>query len=243
MVFLKESFIWILAIIISFVGTIGSFIGINILQEALFTTDEYIMWVMNGNISFFIPVYVLTFMWGSFYLLDKVFHRKRNDTIPMSRMKRSYFSRFRKLLISIFILGNIVILYTFVISITVINKENMVVHSFLQPLGKEYRYQDITEIYTGIHGKGNNFSYSEGDFYYFIKMNDGKKIDLAIMGGTSIIDDDTDEGHPFFIIEKLDQRFVAMKIHKDASMKNISLLKNHYDPIYIEKVQNIMKNN
>ncbi|MCD8501470.1 MAG: hypothetical protein LRY71_07065, partial [Bacillaceae bacterium] len=91
---------------------------------------------------------------------------------------------------------------------------------FLNPTGTEYSFEEIVEINTGVYGKKRDyrfFRHTQGDFYYFITLNDGTIINLMEVGGTK---DDINE---HFILEEIDKMLVALGIPKTSSMENFEL--------------------
>lgn len=110
---------------------------------------------------------------------------------------------------------------------------------FLHPQGKEYSFEDIERIDTGIVGKGFHipFTFSKGEYYYIAELKNGKKIYLTEVGGVK------DDEHEFFIIEELDHQFVNMVIPEESSTDNFQYLAKNYDLIYSDSVLRTLENN
>ena len=240
----KRILLWVLTlivwIIVPVVGTVAIFIGIGIIQEQLFVPKEYIIWVVSPVINL-IFIYELLLIGGLIFFWYRHFWKKRKPTTRSE--KHSFFSKNKKSIISVFVVGNLVLLYTIITAVTVITNDKIIVHSFLSPQGKEYSYNEIVQIEAGVYGKRKVFQSSKGDFFYIIELADGKKVDLTMMGGGYEDSDSDDEVHEVFIIEELDKVFVKMQIPKSASMENYQYSTKMLDPIYTEAIKNALENN
>lgn len=210
--------------------TIGIFVLIAFLQQAFFVPKEYVIWIFRSPYSGLVFIFEIYLFVGYFYLFNKDFR----DTLRYGK----FFSRNRKIIISAVITGTLLLLYTVITPVTVVKADKIVNYSFFTPQGKEYSYNDISKIQTGVYGKGRSslFGHSKGEFFYIIELKDGTRIDLAEVGGTP---QDEDER---FIIEKLDRQFVDMNIPKEASMKNFEYTKKNLAKIYTDKIRNILEN-
>ncbi|WP_413303502.1 hypothetical protein AA0X95_26225 [Bacillus sp. 1P10SD] len=210
--------------------SIGIFVLIAFMQEALFVPKEYIIWIFRSPYSGLIFIFEVYLFVGYFYLFNKEFR----DAWRYGK----FFRQYRKIILTAVAAFTIVLLYTFITPVTVVKADKIVNYSFLTPQGKEYSYKDIVKIQTGVYGKGRSsvFGHSKGDFFYIIELNDGTRIDLAEVGGTPKDEDER------FIIEKLDIRLVSMNIPKEASMKNFEYTKKSLAKIYTDKIRNILEN-
>ena len=131
-------------------------------------------------------------------------------------------------------------MYTALFDVTVITNNKIIDYTFLSPKGKEYSYNDIVKIDTGVYGTKPyvplQFTHSRGEWFYIIELNDGTKIDLSQVGGSKIDDD------PRFIIEKLDRQYVNMNISKVSSMDNFEYCAKDLAEIYSNKIRDILLN-
>ena len=210
--------------------SIGIFVLIAFMQDTLFVPKDYIIWIFRSPYSKLVFIFEVYLFVGYFYLFNKEFR----DTWRYGKFLKKY----RKLLLASITAFTIVVLYTVITPVTVVKVDKIVNYSFLTPQGKEYSYNDIVKIQTGVYGKGRSslFGHSKGDFFYIIELNDGTRIDLAEVGGTKKDEDER------FVIEKLDRKFVAMNIPKEASMKNFEYTKKSLAKIYTDKIRNILEN-
>ena len=188
MYLLKEILLWIMMIIVVVISMIGVVIGITIIQEKVFVPDELITWVVNLPTFNLIFIYELIMILGVFYLWDRFFVKKWG--VSRRRERHAVFSKYKKIIISFFVIGNLVLLYAIVTAMTVVTEDEIIVHSFASPQGKVYSYHDIVEINTGVYGKNKPFMHSKGDFFYIIKLEDGTEIDLTEMGSSTAESDE-----------------------------------------------------
>lgn len=222
--------------IISFITiiilTIGIYILIVAIQEKLFVPQEYIMWIFKYPANRLVFIYIFYLIFGFFYIFFMDFRKWLGTTFKSSKRK----------LLSIFIIFNIVLFYIVISSVTVITNNKIIDYSFHSSEGREYSYNDVVKINTGVYGKKKLYlpsffaHYSKGDFFYIIELEDGTKIDLAELGGVK------NDEHPYFIIEELDIQFVKMDIPKVLSMENFKYSTEHLDKVYTDKIRNILEN-
>ncbi|MEH7746511.1 hypothetical protein V7659_15895 [Neobacillus drentensis] len=227
---LKAVILRVLAIIALFLLSIGIFILLSFIQETVFVPKDYIIWIFKRPYSGLVIVYEIYLMCLFFY----VFYKDLRDTWRNGRL----FKKYRKPVITAFITFNIVLLYTITSAVAVVTKEKVINYSFFSPQGREYSYNDIVKINTGVYrtGRPSLFKQSKGEFFYIIELNDGTKIDLTEVGG---VNNDEDER---FVIEKLDKQLVNMDIPKESSMKNFEYTKKDLAKIYTDKIRNILEN-
>jgi hypothetical protein len=230
---IKIIFLYILSLIAIVVLTIGIFILIVTVQEKIFVPEEYLLWIFKYPASRIMFVYELYFFAGFFYIFHKEFRRMLWEV-----SSKDFFKKHRKQIIPIFLTLNVALFYIIVSSVTVITNNKIIDYSFLSPQGREYSYNDIASINTGVYGKKRfPFTHSKGDFFYIIELKDGSKIDLTEVGGFK-----NEEEHEVFIIEKLDSKLVKMNIPKVSSMENFKYSTEHLDKIYTDKIRNILEN-
>jgi hypothetical protein len=227
----------LLAFILRFLGfvaiillSIGIFVLIAFMQEALFVPKEYIIWMFRSPYSRLVFIFEVYLFVGYFYLFNKEFRDVWRYGV--------FFKKYKKIILTAVTAVTIVMLYTVITPVTVVKADKIINYSFFSPQGKEYSYNDIVKIQTGVYGKGRSslFGHSKGDFFYIIELNDGTRIDLAEVGGTMKDEDER------FVIERLDRRFVEMEIPKEASMKNFEYTKKSLAKIYTDKIRNILEN-
>lgn len=153
-------------------------------------------------------------------------------------VKNSWRQRNKKRLYITFIMINIVLFYMILTSVTVLTNTKIIDYSYLAPQGKEYSYNDIVEIQTGVYGDQfyPPFTHSKGDFFYIIELVDGSKIDLTEIGGVKDIQ------HEYFIIVELDTKLVNRNVPKVASMDNFHYSTDHLDQKYTDQIRKIIEN-
>jgi hypothetical protein len=227
----------LLAFILRFLGfvaiillSIGIFVLIAFMQEALFVPKEYIIWMFRSPYSRLVFIFEVYLFVGYFYLFNKEFRDAWRYGV--------FFKKYKKIILTAVAAVTIVMLYTVITPVTVVKADKIINYSFFSPQGKEYSYNDIVKIQTGVYGKGRSslFGHSKGDFFYIIELNDGTRIDLAEVGGTKKDEDER------FVIERLDRKFVEMDIPKEASMKNFEFTKKNLAKIYTDQIRIILEN-
>lgn len=231
---IKVSFFILISIVGVLILTFGIFILIAIIQAKAFVPSDYVMWINKSPASRLVLIYEYYAIFVFFFLFNKAMRTALYD-----RFKGGLIKRYKKWIYAIFAIFNIVILYTILFNVSVITNAKIIDYSFFSPQGREYSYNDVKIINTGVYGKKQYIpfsSHSKGDFYYIIELNDGTKIDLTEMGGSK------DDEDPRFIIEKLDAQFVDMGIEKISSTEYFEYATEHLDKIYTDKILNILKN-
>lgn len=228
--------LFILSIIAAVILTIGIFILIVKIQNKLFVPEDYLMWTFNYPNSSFIFIYELYLFFGLFYIFHKGFREGIRNKLPSS--EEGFFKRNKKLIYTLFIASNIVLFYTIVSAVTVVTNDKIIDYSYLNPLGHEYEFKDIAQISSGVHGKKSYIpsTYSKGDFFYNIKLESGKEVDLTEVGEVN------NGEHEIFIIEELDRKLVDMGIPKVSSTKNFGYTTESLDEIYTDKIRDILEN-
>lgn len=214
------------------IASLGFFVLVSAIQEKLFLPQEYIMWICKPHavwLSFILKWYARLIV---LYILSRTFRR---FILGRIYLKEGFMRRHKRSVILAFVILNLVFMYTILYNVTVITNNKIIDYGFLSPQGKEYTYNDIVKIDTGVYGK-RGYTHSKGDFYYRIQLNDGTKIDLAEPSGVKNHDDSR------FVIEKLDKQYVNMGIFKVSSMKNFKYCTEHLDEIYTDKIRNILLN-
>lgn len=222
----------IFSLIASIILSLAIFVLVNIIQAKMFVPNDYIMWISKSPYSKLILIYEYYIILVFIYMLTK---KLDHFEIFFINLKSKLIKNNKIYFISIFLILNIVLAYTILYNVSVVTDNSIINYSFLSPFVKEYSYNDIIKINTGIYAK-KGFTHSKGDFYYIIELNDGIKIDLAEMGGSK------DDEDPRFIIEKLDIQYFNMRIDKTSSMDNFQYATEILDKIYTDKIQNILLN-
>ncbi|WP_036719532.1 hypothetical protein [Paenibacillus harenae] len=225
----KKIFLYILSLISIVALTIGIYILIVQVQEKLFVPEEYLMWIFKYPASRLVFIYEIYLFAGFFYLFHKEFRSSKD----------SFIKKHRKQIFPLFIILNIALFYIIVTAVTVVTNNKIIDYSFLLPWGRQYNYNDVVMINTGVYGKEQYlpFSRSKDDFYYIIELKDGSKIDLTDLGGMKKEADDE-----YLIIEELDSQLVNRKIPKVSSMENFKYSTERLDEIYTDKIRNILEN-
>ncbi|MBA9029008.1 hypothetical protein [Peribacillus huizhouensis] len=222
----------IIAVLILFLAIVTF---ISFIQEKLFVPDNSLLWIFKSPASKFIFIYEFYLMFSLILLLNK----------DLRKWFSGFFKKHRRTVFPIFCIVNIILFYAIVTDVAVVTKNKIINHSFLVPQGKQYSFNNITNITTGIYGKKQFFGPTKGDFYYIIELKGNTKIDLGDNGVSPIIinEDDNDEADFRFILAKLDRQWVDMGVPKKSSMSNFKYTFASLDRTYSDKIRSILENN
>lgn len=232
---LKAIIFFVISVIVIIVLTIAFMALLSVIKTKLFTPKEYIMWVEGAFSSRLSIIYEIYIVLGLFCIFSK-----NNRKLLKEMSENKIIKKCKKPFIYTFIILNIVLMYTVLFDVTVITNNKIIDYTFFSPRGKEYSYNDIVKIDTGVYGNKKyvplQFTHSRGQWFYIIELKDGTKIDLSQVGASKIDDD------PRFIIEKLDRQYVNMNISKVSSMDNFEYCAKDLAEIYSNKIRDIILN-
>lgn len=227
--------------IILLIGIIGLILAFAVLigaiQSKLFVPQEYILWVTKYPANNIIYIFEFYLLFGCLYIFSR-------DLRRFIYSKIHFFKRYKKCIVIFSIVINIIFIYAIIFNVAVVMNNKIINYTFFSPRGKVYSYNDIEKIDTGVYGKRSyiskfkrpSFENSKGEFYYFIELKDGTKIDLAEIGSTK-----NDEDFRF-VLERFDQELVNMYILKESSMENFEYCTKHLAKKYTDKIRSIILN-
>lgn len=233
---IKSIIFWVLSIISIIILSIMCFALIIFIQSKLFLPKDYLMWVFKYPASRLVFIYEFYFMFLFFYIINK---RLISFKIPFVDGITNFIKKNKKSFTAIFTTINVILLYIIIVNVSVISDNKIKDYSIFSPLGREYSYEDVVSIDTGVYGNKIRlpFMHSRGDFYYIVEFNDGRKIDLNdSVGGTK------DNGDMYKIFEDLDASFVNTGIKKTASMENFEFFSQRVDKEYSDRIKNVLEN-
>ncbi|WP_062353537.1 7 transmembrane receptor [Bacillus kwashiorkori] len=231
MTIVKSIFIYLLAIVGIIFFTIGLFFLIGFTQEAIFVPDDYLLWIFKYPYSRFIFVYEFLLVFLLLYYLNKRLLNIKPKDNKSSRRKK-------KLVASFLLIFLLTATYTMIISVAIVKDDRIINYSPLHPMGKQYSFEEIINIDTGVYGKKLYlpFTHSKGDFFYVIELKDGTKLDLNEVG------DPGDKEDYRFVLAELDKRWVNMGIPKQTSLDNFHYVQKNLDSMYSNKIKEILMN-
>jgi len=153
-------------------------------------------------------------------------------------MRTSKFVRkHRKTTIAILLGFFIIISYYIFTNVSVISSDKIITHGFFHPQGKEYSYSNIKALHTGLYNRTIPFTARQkGEFYYIVELKDGKKINLAHVGGIKNHEDS------WLTFMKLDQAFTQLDVTKNIDAKDVAFHLSSLDPLYRNRIKNIFSN-
>lgn len=205
--------------------SIALFFAIAFIQEKMFVTQDYMMWVFKYPISRLILIFVAFFV----FLFLREF---RIGAINFAKKHKAW-------VYPSFFLMNVLLLYTIIFNVSVVTNNKIIDYSFLKPKGMVYNFSEIVSIDTGVYGERTfiPFSNNRGQFYYILTLKDGTKINLnGDAAGTKNNKD------IYELFEEIDTTFVDSGVKKSASMEHFELLEKNLDPIYANRIKKILKN-
>lgn len=146
----------------------------------------------------------------------------------------NHLGKFRPVIVIIWFIG----LYCCATSVTYVTEDKIIYHSPLNPLGTEYRYEQVDKVDTGFGDK--TFAIVEynrkGNFYYKIEV-DGRKI---VFHTPSVNENVQRYDDSYLELEEFDEALMKLGIPKNSSDKNYE--KCLMDQQYIDRFLRIINN-
>lgn len=168
----KGSGLMLISVIITIILILAAFVGLSAIQKRMLVPKDYIMFILRPPYTylfFIFEIEVLVFFVSNLY--KKIKNIEWRWAADLSEFIR------RNIVLAISI--NIILLYVCITGITVITKDKIIDHSFYNPVGNSYSYDEISKVETGFKGKlFNKFDRGAGEFYYKITLKNGKEINL-----------------------------------------------------------------
>ncbi len=233
---IKSIVFWVLATINIVILSIVCFALIAFIQSKLFLPNDYIMWVFKYPASRLVFIYEIYFLLLFLYIAYK---KLVSFKIPFVDKMNNFIKKDKKSFTIVFTTANIILLYIIIVNVSVISNDKIKDYSVFSPSGREYSYEDVVSIDTGVYGNKIRlpFMHYKGEFYYIIEFNDGKKINLNDSIGGANGNEDV-----YKIFEDLDTSFVNMGVKKTASMENFEALSQRADKKYSDRIKGILEN-
>lgn len=152
----------LIACVLSFVGVLAMYIGIDELQRYLFVSDEKMILLFRGPWCYLVIVITLVLMGGLFLAWLRPWQNKRWD--PKFLLWGSM----------VVLVVSAVLLYGCVNGVSVASEEGITRYHLFDPQGHTYRYEDVVKVETGFKGKFLGIPTRwTGEFYYRITYTDG----------------------------------------------------------------------
>ena len=160
------------------------------------------------------------------------FKKKKKDNVYTKIPK------FLKKHIVLTVLIFILLFYMMITDVTYITPEKIVHKKYNKPFGKSYSYSDVIGIDTGFYGYKEFLSKSKGEFYYYIIMNDGKRINLNNTG--SVKEDTITDYDTYREIELIDEILMKINLPKISSTDYIDFAS--LGDVYKKRIESIILN-
>lgn len=221
----------LLLIIVAIVGIIGMIlfiIGSCYIQTSLFLTETSFMISANRNTVFFFLVIAIELFLVFLSFLSRYIKHPNYQVYD-------FFIPFIKRHKIIFLIMNIIFCYIAFINVTVFNPNEIVYYSTIHPQGITYKYQDVKSIQTGFYEHGFWFFHEKGEFYYKIKMNDNRVIN--IQDTQTIPEYEEDTYYELVVLDDIIMKYHPIKYGDDRFSKYLMM-----DQIYIDRFLSIVHN-
>lgn len=225
---LTHTFRLIFMMIVFIVIIIGVLIGVTLIQYKIYMKVSIYMFSQSGfSIVFSIIMLVSLFevvlgLYGQFFKFEAY-----DGYIELIDWIKKH--------IPLYVGFFLVSLYLSLSSITTVSPDNIVHHSFLNPFGESYSYDDIATVECGFYGSGFHFFREKGDFYYQVTMNDGKTIKFNDTQTTEQYENDT-----YSELVVFDNEIMKHDVKKISSDKNSEYAM--LDQIYVDRFISIINN-
>ena len=209
--------LYIVMFIIIIIVFVSFFIVITFIQEKIFIRGDYLIFLTKSPYSYLIFVVEVL-------VAGKIIH------LFFTRNKKN-----RHIWIDKFILPLVIILtYIIITSVTVVTEKGIYDYSFYNLKGNKYEFSDVEYVDTGFIYKGRN----KGEFFYNIKLNDGKKIKLAHPSLTQPGKQyDNDTWQEYVDIDKFIMNSNAKKTSSEKGYEY-----TYMDNIYVGKLLKVVRN-
>jgi len=197
---------------------------IAFIQQELFVKGEYITYLIKSPYSYLLFL-VLVIVTNKIIMMiskgEKIFLNKK------------YLDLWRKidkaLMISI-----IPLLYIVLTSVVVITEDGIYDYSFYNLKGNKYSFNEVEEVDTGFVTRGRG----KGEFFYNIKLENGKKLKLAYQSSPQ--PSDKYDYNTWQEYVDLDQYIMRSGAEKDSSEKGSNYVM--MDQKYIDKLLKVIRN-
>lgn len=205
-------FLYLALIIVILILFITFCIIITILQEKLFTNGNYIILMTKSPYSY------LVFIIEALIILNII-------EVVLTKS-----NKLMKYIIPLVI----VLLYMIITCTTVITKDGIYDYSFYNLKGNKYTFNQVVYVNTGFKDGGRN----KGEFYYNIKLDNGKKFSLAYPSMTQPNSKYDDSSWQEYIdIDKLIMNNDAKKVSSENGKKYVTM-----DKIYVDRLLLVIRN-
>ena len=225
-------------LILYFVFAIGAIYAVSQATEFLFVPENYLFYELHpGAIKILVGLVLVPIMLVILLLHSKMVGKTKKEMDNTSDILFIWnaVKRFRPVVIVIW-LGAI---YCCITSVNVVTEDKIICHTPFEPMGVEYRYEDVEKITAGF-GK-EDFAFVEykkkGKFFYQLEL-DGRV--LLFHQPSQNPDVERYEEDSYLELEEFDQKLMALEIAKEGDVsgsQNCTL-----DPYYVERFCRIIRN-
>lgn len=208
----EHSYMWIV-MLASLVASIGSIIGGSILIcEKYLAPENWLFYETSQGALYFLIFSVILLSAFGCVLAGHVLSNFKNI--------KNYKPNIKKISVWVSVLGILYcsVMYFCLTNTVYVTEQSIVVHSPFNPLGTEYRYEDVEKIETGFGKK--SFAVldykKKGNFYYTLEI-DGKKV--IFTGPNTSAQVERYEENTYLELEEFDRKLVDLGIEKESSEK------------------------
>lgn len=204
---------WILLLWLPFSLCIG-FLFIFVIQwlkELLYLKDGYILW-SSTMLADILPFFFLI----EAMVINGAYIAKKTHNIDFEDYQVIFHKLKRYRFLMLFV--NLIVLYISLTNINVLYPSHLETARWYAPILQTNDYQNITKVKTGFQSAKSFLSQrNKGDFYYFLYLKDGKKIDISMPNAAH---EKRYEEHTYLEIEECDAIFMQLGIKKEGSMQH-----------------------
>ncbi len=227
----KEWFI-IPVVILGIISSFFCFFVIETIVEKVFIPEDFLFYQFNHIAEYVMTILIILFIYTCFGVLLSRLKQERGDML-------NFLWRGNKWVKSATVIAFLVGMYCCMASVTVVTPDNIIHHSFYNPKGTAYGYEEVEKIQTGFGDKTFTlFEHKrEGSFYYAIYV-DGKKIVFDVPTDNENIERyiyDT-----YLELEELDRKLVIAGVPKESSDENWKSC--DFEKQYVDRFLRIIRN-
>ena len=225
-------------LILYFILAIAAIYAVSLFTEFLFVPEDYLFYELHPvTMKILIGLVLVPILLAILLLQSKMVGKTKKEMDNTSDLLFIWnaLKPFRPVVIAIWFVA----IYCCITSVNVVTEDKIICHTPFEPMGVEYRYEDVEKITSGF-GK-DDFAFVEykkkGNFFYQLEM-DGRTVwfhQPSTNPNIKRYEEDT-----YLELEEFDQRLMELEIEKegDTSGSQNCML----DPYYVERFRRIVEN-
>lgn len=197
----------LIMIVLVIVCMIGVFAGLTYIQHLIYLKDDfYIMCESNFSIFFLLMTTVSLFIFVLSQYASRYQFEEYNHYIDITKWIQKHHK--------VYLGSCLLVIYLFMVNVTVISPHQIVCHTYINPLGTTYSYDDIESVECGFYENSFYYFHEKGEFYYKVYMKDGTSFAMKNTETIEKYEDDT-----YSEIEEFDKEVMKHNVKKFSSDK------------------------